>query len=170
MFLSKIGYLFFCLFIFLQLLGDKPNVLLIVCDDLNDYVETLGGHPQTRTPNIRKLIDSGVSFTQAHCNIPICNPSRASFATGIYPHTSKQFGFEDWDKNEILKNSRTMMDHFGKNGYHTLGTGKVMHSRDRQEWKEFGYPSDYGPFLYDGKDKIGYNWSIFFLCSLRACI
>ena len=69
MFLSKIGYLFFCLFISLELLGDKPNVLLIVCDDLNDYVETLGGHPQTRTPNIRKLIDSGVSFTQAHCNI-----------------------------------------------------------------------------------------------------
>ena len=154
MFLSKIGYLFFYLLISLQLLGDKPNVLLIVCDDLNDYVETLGGHPQTRTPNIRKLIDSGVSFTQAHCNIPICNPSRASFATGIYPHTSQQFGFEDWDKNEILKNSRTMMDHFGRNGYHTLGTGKVMHNRDRQEWKEFGHPSDYGPFLYDGKDRI----------------
>ena len=154
MFLSKIGYLFFCIFISLQLLGDKPNVLLIVCDDLNDYVETLGGHPQTRTPNIRKLIDSGVSFTQAHCNIPICNPSRASFATGIYPHTSQQFGFEDWDKNEILKNSRTMMDHFGKNGYHTLGTGKVMHNRDQQEWKELGHPSDYGPFLFDGKDRI----------------
>ena len=59
----------------------KPNVLLIVCDDLNDYVETLGGHPQTKTPHLRKLIESGVSFTQAHCNIPICNPSRASFAT-----------------------------------------------------------------------------------------
>ena len=139
---------------FFSLSAEKPNVLLIVCDDLNDYVETLGGHPQTRTPNIRKLIDSGVSFTQAHCNIPICNPSRASFATGIYPHTSKQFGFEDWDKNEILKNSRTMMDHFGRNGYHTLGTGKVMHNRDRQEWKEFGHPSDYGPFLYDGKNRI----------------
>ena len=152
--LLKIGRLFFCLFISSQVFGEKPNVLLIVCDDLNDYVETLGGHPQTRTPNIRKLIDSGVSFTQAHCNIPICNPSRASFATGIYPHTSQQFGFEDWDKNEILKNSRTMMDHFGKNGYHTLGTGKVMHNRDRQEWKEFGYPSDYGPFLFNGKDKI----------------
>ena len=134
--------------------GKKPNILLIVCDDLNDYIETLGGHPQSKTPNIRKLIDSGVSFTQAHCNIPICNPSRASFATGIYPHTSRQFGFEDWDKNEILQNSRTMMDHFGKNGYHTLGTGKVMHNRDRQEWKEFGHPSDYGPFLFDGKDKI----------------
>ena len=134
--------------------ADKPNVLLIVCDDLNDYVETLGGHPQAKTPNLHKLIKSGVSFTQAHCNIPICNPSRASFATGIYPHTSQQFGFEDWDKNEILKNSRTMMAHFSANGYHTLGTGKVMHNRDHQEWDEYGHPSDYGPFLFDGKDKI----------------
>ena len=133
---------------------EKPNVLLIVCDDLNDYVETLGGHPQVKTPNIKRLIDSGVSFTQAHCNIPICNPSRASFATGIYPHTSQQFGFEDWDRNEILKNSRTMMAHFSANGYHALGTGKIMHNRDRQEWKEYGHPSDYGPFLFDGKDKI----------------
>ena len=152
--LFKLICLFFCGFSVLCFSANKPNVLLIVCDDLNDYVETLGGHPLTKTPNIRKLIESGVSFTQAHCNIPICNPSRASFATGIYPHTSQQFGFEDWDKNEILKNSRTMMDHFGKNGYHTLGTGKVMHSRDQQEWNEFGHPSDYGPFLYDGKDKI----------------
>ncbi len=47
-------------------LGNKPNVLLIVCDDLNDYVETLGGHPQTKTPNLLKLIKSGVSFSQAH--------------------------------------------------------------------------------------------------------
>jgi arylsulfatase A-like enzyme len=150
----KLICLFFCGFSLLCFSSDKPNVLLIVCDDLNDYVETLGGHPQTKTPHIRKLIESGVSFTQAHCNIPICNPSRASFATGIYPHTSQQFGFEDWDKNEILKNSRTMMDHFGKNGYHTLGTGKVMHNRDQQEWKELGHPSDYGPFLYDGKERI----------------
>ncbi|MDF1859944.1 MAG: sulfatase [Verrucomicrobiales bacterium] len=135
--------------------GEKPNVLFIICDDLNDYVETLGGHPQAATPNIRRLMESGVSFTQAHCNIPICNPSRASFTTGIYPHTSQQFGFEDWDKNEILNNSRTMMAHFSANGYHSLGTGKVMHNRDRNEWDEYGHPSDYGPFAYDGgKDNL----------------
>jgi len=134
---------------------EKPNVLFIICDDLNDYVETLGGHPQAATPNIRRLMESGVSFTQAHCNIPICNPSRASFATGIYPHTSQVFGFENWDENEILKNSRTMMKHFSENGYHSLGTGKVMHNRDRQQWDEIGHPSDYGPFAYDGgKDNL----------------
>lgn len=129
---------------------EKPNVLFIICDDLNDYVETLGGHPQAATPNIRRLIESGISFTQAHCNIPICNPSRASLATGIYPHTSQVFGFEHWDENEILKNSKTMMKHFSENGYHSLGTGKVMHNRDRQQWDEIGHPSDYGPFAFDG--------------------
>ena len=133
----------------------RPNVLLIVCDDLNDYIETLGGHPQTRTPHIRRLIDSGVSFTQAHCTIPICNPSRASFITGLYPHTSQVFGFEPWNENEVLRNSRTMMKHFSAHGYHTLGTGKIMHNRDRPEWDEFGHPSDYGPFAWlGGKDNL----------------
>ena len=63
----------------------RYNVLFIAIDDLNDWVGCLAGHPQARTPNIRRLIESGVSFTQAHCNIPICNPSRASFLTGLYP-------------------------------------------------------------------------------------
>ncbi|MDF1852445.1 MAG: sulfatase [Verrucomicrobiales bacterium] len=128
----------------------KPNVLLIVCDDLNDYVETLGGHPQAATPNLTRLIESGVSFTQAHCNIPICNPSRASFMTGIYPHTSQVFGFENWDENEVLQNSRTLMAHFRAHGYRALGTGKVMHNRDKKEWDEYGHISDYGPFAFDG--------------------
>lgn len=128
----------------------KPNVLFIICDDLNDYIEGFGGHPQTRTPNIARLAKSGVSFWQAHCNIPICNPSRASLITGILPHTSGVFGFEHWNENEVLKNSRTMMAHFRAHGYHALGTGKVMHNRDRQEWSEFGHPSDYGPFAYAG--------------------
>ena len=43
--------------------AEKPNVILIVCDDLNDYVEGFGGHPQSRTPNIASLCKSGVSFT-----------------------------------------------------------------------------------------------------------
>ncbi|MEK9773409.1 MAG: sulfatase, partial [Opitutae bacterium] len=134
--------------------ANRPNVLLIVCDDLNDYVESLGGHPQTKTPNIAKLAKSGVSFTQAHCNIPICNPSRASFATGIYPHNSGHFGFEPWNENEVLKNSHTMMTFFASHGYHTLGTGKVMHGHDKGEWQEYGHPSDYGPFLFDGNEKL----------------
>jgi len=131
----------------------KPNVLLIICDDLNDYVEGFGGHPQAKTPHFNSLAESGVSFLQAHCNIPICNPSRASMMSGLYPHTSQCYGFENWDQNEVLQNSRTMMAHFRANGYHALGTGKVMHNRDEKEWSEYGHPSDYGPFAHDGGKK-----------------
>ena len=140
--------------IFLAILSlAQPNVLLIVCDDLNDYLGSLGGHPQAVTPHIDRLAASGVNFRQAHCNIPICNPSRASFITGLYPHTSGCFGFNHWDTHEVLRNSRTMMAHFRAHGYQALGTGKIMHNRDRQEWDEIGYSSDYGPFGFkDGKD------------------
>ena len=134
--------------------NQKMNVLLIICDDLNDYIEGFGGHPQARTPNIKRLMESGISFLDAHCNIPICNPSRASFATGIYPHNSGHFGFEPWNENEVLKNSHTMMTFFASHGYQTLGTGKVMHNHDKGEWQEYGHPSDYGPFLFDGIEKL----------------
>ena len=134
----------------------KPNVILIVCDDLNDYIEGLGGHPQAKTPNIERLSRSGVSFTQAHCTIPICAPSRSSFLTGLYPHTSCHFSFDRWDQNEVLQNSRTLMDHFRVNGYRTLGTGKLMHHLRRQEWVDYGNPADYGPFAFDGTERMAH--------------
>ncbi len=137
-----------------SLAAARPNVLFIICDDLNDYIEGFGGHPQTKTPNIARLARSGVTFRQAHCNIPICNPSRASLITGLYPHTSGVFGFEHWDQNEVLANSRTMMAHFRAHGYYALGTGKVMHNRDRNQWNEYGHASDYGPFAYAGLDNL----------------
>ena len=73
----------------------KPNVVMIVCDDLNDYVSGMAGHPQARTPHIARLAQSGVAFKRAYSNNPICAPSRSSFLTGIYPHTSKNLY---WDK------------------------------------------------------------------------
>ena len=139
-----------------SLAAERPNVILIICDDLNDYVEGFGGHPQTVTPNMARLARSGVSFAQAHCNIPICGPSRASLFTGIYPHNSGCFGFTKWDGYEVLKNSRTIMDHFRENGYQTLGTGKLMHHLVRSEWKTYGNPADYGPFAFDGENKIAH--------------
>lgn len=130
----------------------RPNVLLIVCDDLNDFVTGYGGHPQARTPNLEKLAASGVCFTRAYSNNPICAPSRSSFLTGIYPHTSKNHHFAQWFRNPVLKNSRTLMDYFRLNGYRTLGTGKLMHHHVLEEWMEFGNKADYGPFYYkDGK-------------------
>ena len=57
----------------------QPNVVLIICDDLNDYITGIPGqhgHPQARTPNVEKLAKSGVAFRRAYSNEPVCAPSR----------------------------------------------------------------------------------------------
>ena len=64
---------------------DKPNVLLIAVDDLNDWVGCLGGHAQTFTPNIDRLADRGMLFSNAHCQGTMCNPSRISLLWGRRP-------------------------------------------------------------------------------------
>jgi len=134
----------------------KPNVVLIVCDDLNDYVTGMGGHPQAKTPNIARLARSGVAFRRAYSNNPICAPSRSSFLTGIYPHTSGNLFWNKWFQNPVLKNSRTIMEHFRANGYYVVGSGKLMHHHLASVWSEFKYKADYGPFVYDGQERVAH--------------
>ena len=136
--------------------GDRPNVVFIICDDLNDFVGHLGGHPQAQTPHIDGLAATGSSFTRAYSNNPICAPSRSSFLTGIYPHTSGNFGFQPWYENDVLINSKTMMEHFADNGYHVAGTGKVMHHFKASVWPEFGTRGNAGPFPWDGTEAVGH--------------
>ena len=136
--------------------AERPNVVLIVCDDLNDFVGHLGGHPQARTPHMDRLAGSGVSFRRAYCNNPICAPSRASFLTGIYPHRSGNLFFQPWFENAVLTNSRTLMEHFRANGYHVVGSGKLFHHFRASDWDEFPHKPDYGPFAYDGQQQVGH--------------
>jgi arylsulfatase A-like enzyme len=65
----------------------RPNILWI-CTDQQRY-DTIGalGNPHVHTPHIDRLVREGVAFTHAHCQAPICTPSRASFLTGLYPST-----------------------------------------------------------------------------------
>ena len=72
---------------------DQPNVLFIMVDDLNDYQGVYGGHPQTLTPSIDDFAKSAIVFTNAHTNSPVCQPSRNSLFTGVYPHNSRDFGW-----------------------------------------------------------------------------
>ena len=61
-----------CLFALPAFAADRPNVLMIAIDDLNDWVEPLGGHPDVKTPAMKKLANRGVTFTNAHCQAPLC--------------------------------------------------------------------------------------------------
>jgi arylsulfatase A-like enzyme len=67
---------------------ESPDVVLIVVDDLNDWVGFMKGHPQSLTPNMDALAERGIQFTNAHCNAAQCFPSRQSFLTGTYPKTT----------------------------------------------------------------------------------
>ena len=71
---------------------ERPNVLFIAVDDLNDWIGCLGGHPQVQTPNIDRLAARGTLFTNAHCQAPLCNPSRSSLLTGLRPSTTGIYG------------------------------------------------------------------------------
>jgi iduronate 2-sulfatase len=144
-----------CLLGLLQpLSATQPNVVLIVCDDLNDFITDMDGHPQALTPNLRRLAESGVSFRHAYANNPVCAPSRSSFLTGIYPHDSKNFSFDKWYQNPVLENSKTLMEHFSDNGYYVTGSGKLMHHHLRKTWQHFEHQADYGPMAFDGEKPV----------------
>ena len=61
------------------------NVLFIAIDDLNDWIGCMKGHSNALTPNIDRLASRGVLFSNAHCQAPLCGPSRASLMTGLRP-------------------------------------------------------------------------------------
>jgi arylsulfatase A-like enzyme len=104
----------------------KPDVLFIAVDDLNDWVTYLGGHPQTKTPNIDRLVARGTAFTNSHCAAPACNPSRAALMSGLRPWQTGIYTNGD-PAQGVMKDVVTINRHFLANGYNTLGGGKIYH-------------------------------------------
>ena len=67
--------------------ASRPNVLIVLCDDLRWDHLSCAGHPHLRTPNIDRLAQEGVRFANAFCTTSLCSPSRASILSGLYAHT-----------------------------------------------------------------------------------
>jgi arylsulfatase A-like enzyme len=121
----------------------KPNILMIISDDLNDWIGPMKGHPQAKTPNIDKLAARGVTFRNNHCPAPLCNPSRAAIMSGMRPSTTG-----------IYDNQHTWMPHvpvghcinayIRTGGYRSLGAGKIFHYRNyrTEEWDALDYATD----------------------------
>ncbi len=128
----------------------KPNVLFIAIDDQNDWIGCLGGHPQVKTPNIDRLASRGTLFTNAHCQAPLCNPSRTSLMTGLRPSTTGIYGLAPWFRTMAkFENHVTLPQYLSKHGYHTYSTGKIYHGgygrkKTDKEFDELGPPASVG--------------------------
>lgn len=111
--------------------SEPPNVLFIAIDDLNDWLSCLGGHPDIKTPNIDQLAKEGILFTNAHCQAPICGPSRASIMTGLLPSTSGIYGQIGDERIDSAIGDRASFEYlptyFSGHGYKTMGKGKLFH-------------------------------------------
>ena len=108
---------------------DKPNVLFIAIDDLNDWIGVLGGHPQAKTPHMDRMAQRGVLFSNAHCQAPVCNPSRASVMTSLYPSTSGIYFLNpDIIESPVANENRVMPKRFQQEGYNVFAAGKIFHN------------------------------------------
>ncbi|MEX2579539.1 MAG: sulfatase [Verrucomicrobiales bacterium] len=107
---------------------EKPNVLFIAIDDQNDWIGYLDGHPMVKTPHLDALAERGTAFLNAHCNAPLCNPSRTSLMLGLRPTTTGVYGLAPWFRTLPEWEDRvTLPQHFAENGYRTFAAGKIFH-------------------------------------------
>ncbi|MCF6224372.1 MAG: sulfatase [Flavobacteriaceae bacterium] len=119
----------------------------------------MGGSIKVPTPNIDKLAQKGILFTNAHCQAPICGPSRASIMTGLYPSTTGnylQLNDRNIKKgNEAANKAIFMPDYFEQYGYKSMAVGKIYHDGDgAKTFDEYG-----GKFSWMGpKPKERFNY------------
>lgn len=123
----------------------RPNVLLIVTDDMNNALGCYG-HPLVKSPNIDRLAARGVRFDRAYCQAPVCNPTRASFFSGLLPETVDVLDNKmAWPKQP--PGGQYMPHFFQERGYYTGTIGKILdHKRvpnqpywnlEIREWGKF---------------------------------
>ena len=128
-------------------LAAKPNVLMICIDDLNDWVEPLGGHSQVKTPAMKSLAERGVLFRNAHCQSPLCNPSRTSLMLSKRPSTTGVYGLKPWFRTlPPFRHTVSLPQHFRAQGYVTYSGGKVYHGSGKNPGTDLPNEFDhYGP-------------------------
>lgn len=143
----------------------RPNILFIAVDDLNDYISPLENHPGVRSPNLANLASQSVTFTNAHCAAPACHPSRVAVMTGVHPYRSgiyrNLFGAHGprWrDESPTLKDAVVISQHFRNHGYTAVGGGKLFHTLQWTPGDSQNDPTAWDDYRGDPLDPISSDW------------
>lgn len=138
----------------------KPNIIFIITDDQGAWAVESETNHDIKTPNLKRLAESGVTFDEFYCTSPVCSPARASIVTGKipschgiqdwlrkgnldawkYPHMAMMDGFDMEDKSiDYLKGHKTYMEYLAENGYHCALSGKWHMGDNITKKKGFEY-------------------------------
>ncbi len=101
---------------------DRPNIVMVVVDDMRWNEYAAAGHPFLETPNIDWLAANGVTFSNAHHVDPLCSPSRASILTGQYP--SRHGIIDNTARDRLSHRLQTFPIALRESGYETAHIGK----------------------------------------------
>jgi arylsulfatase A-like enzyme len=140
----------------------RPNVLLIIADDMNDF-GFYAALPGVKVPHLDSFKKTAVTFEHAYCSAPSCVPSRASFLSGLYPQTTGSYlnGSDPWNKS-AMDGIDSLPEMFKRSGYTTWGAGKLFHAkvspeREKAAWDNQPYAGGFGPFVPE-KDQLAGQW------------
>ncbi len=151
----------------------KPNVVIIIADDLG-YGDVKLFNPETSltTPNLNRLGNNSITFTDAHSSSAVCTPSRYSLLTGRYPWRShkKKGVFDGYVKALIEKDRQTLASIFKNAWYNTSIIGKWHLGVDwqtKEANQEPGFGTiDYSKPLLHSPNDVGFDYSYIFSASL----
>lgn len=102
-------------------MSKKTNIVLFVADQMRcDSMHHMGNEAAV-TPNLDQILNEGVSFENAYCQNPVCVPSRCSFLTGLYPHTTGHRTMHYLQRNETEPN---ILKEMKNNGYEVIWIGR----------------------------------------------
>ena len=149
--------------------NNHPNVLFIAVDDLRPFDLSCYGNPIIQSPSINALANEGVVFTNQYTTVPTCGASRCSMITGMYPktksHLSNEAAVLTISNKSKTDSPESFIDNLRRNGYYTVGIGKISHYVDGYVYpynasksNKLELPYSWDEMLFDpGKWQTGWN-------------